>query len=313
MLRRFKAIGHWLKARYGDKPTKVQVGSPPYRGTEQEVPSSTHFAMLVWRMIMEGADKTANSFFHHWKTIIFLALLIGTVLCYRPIAASIKIWGYRQEQKAALAAMEAASAQAEKAKLDEAQAKTAASAQAEKAKLDEAKAKAAASTSAQAEKDRPVDAQGDGGAKQPRAFYVSERYWVCVHKVVNCLFNNQGNQYDPNNVVKCDPAYSTTGGGFGAPHCPEGDFVQTTLVLKMPKGPEKHLVPNDVYAKHDPGTWAFLMCDLSNCDPDVVEPPLPASASAASSVSSSPPQPSAVLSHAADQRDTKPDNGIAQH
>ncbi|MHB8830566.1 MAG: hypothetical protein ACYC44_00365 [Patescibacteria group bacterium] len=295
----FRAFGRWLKARYGDKPTKVQVGSPPYRGTEQEIPSSTHLAVLVWRMTMEGTHKTANSFFHYWKTIIFLALLVGLVMCYRPIAASIKIWAYRQEQKAALAAMEAASAQAEKAKLDEARAQAAASAsasaQAEKAKFAEA-AKVAAS--AQAEKAKPADAQGDGGVKQPRAFYVSERYWVCIHKVVNCLFNNQGNQYDPNNVVKCDPAYSTTGGGFGSPHCPEGDSIQTTLVLNMDNKPVKIIVPNDVYGKHDPGTWVFLMCDQQKCCSDqdkcvkeVVDPPTSAPPASAVPSASSPSSP----------------------
>ena len=309
-----KVLIRWLTKRYGNKPSVIQGGSPPYRSTRQEIPRPTHFAVLIWRMVMEGADNTANSFFRHWKTIIFLSLLIGLVLCYKPIAASIRIWGYRQEQKAALAAMEAASAQAEKAKLDEVQAKAAASAQAEKAKLDEAKAQAAASASAQAEKAKfaeavkaaasaqtdkakVADAQGSGEIMKPRAFYVSERYWVCVHKVVNCTFNNQGDQYDPHNVVRCNPAYSTSGAGFGAIRCPEGDLVQSTFVLKMKNGPEKLPVTVEDYAKYEIGSWVFLMCHQDDkCETKIVDPPPPAPpTSAAPAVSSTPPpQPSAA-------------------
>jgi|GEM_PF-2953315 len=313
MLKLFRAFGRWMRTRYGNKPKSVQVGTPPYRATEQKVQYPTHFAMLVWRMVMEGADKTANFSFRHWKAIILLSLLIVATLSWRrwhgSVVATVDIWSIEQQKKAASAQAEkakldeaqakaAASAQAEKAKLDEANAQAAASAQAEKAKLDEARAKAAASASAsaQAEKAKLDEARTQDGEKmKPRAYYVNERYWVCIHKVVKCAFNGRGDQYDSNNVVNCVPSYSTTGGGFDSPHCPEGDAIQTTMVLKMQNGPEKIIVPNDVYGKHEKDSWVFLMCNQLRCDSEIVDPPPEPHASPAPSASSPPaPQPSAA-------------------
>ena len=312
MGKRYWAFKAWMRMRYDDKPIKVKVGDSPYREAEHDVSNPVHFAVLVWRMAMEGADKTANSMFKHWKAIFILGLIIVATLGWcrwsKPVIATIDIWSLEQQKKQIQLAKEVSSAQAEKAKSDEANAATAASAQSEKSKLDEARAKAAASTSAstsasaQAEKAKLDAARTQDGEKnKPRAFYVSERYWACVHKVVKCSFNGQGNQYDSNNVVKCDPSYTTTGGGFGTPHCPEGDAIQTTMVLKMQNGPEKIIVPNDVYDKHEKDVWVFLMCNQQICDLEIVDPPPPETPAPAIS-SPSAPQPSAALVPTTDSR-----------
>lgn len=267
MLKAFRSFNRWLKTRYGDTPTIVKGGAPPYRETQQEVSHPTHIVKLIWRMVMEGADNTANSFFKHWKAIFVLVLLVVTALgvnrWYRSIVATVDIWSIEQQK-------ELASAQAEQAKAE-------ASAKAEQAKLQEKK-------------------KQELEAKKPRAFYISERYWACVHKVVNCEVDQKGDRNDPTKAVKCDPAYTSSGAGFGTPHCSEGDLVQTTFVLKMNNGPGKLSVPVEDYSKHEIGSWVFLMCNQDGCEPKIVDPPPPAPPTSAAPAASStpPPQPSAA-------------------
>jgi len=233
-------------------------------------------------MIMEGADKTAGSFFRHWKAIFILVLLIGSVLAWKRWSAAmistVDIWSIEQQKKADMLAKAAESARAEDAR------KTAA-AKAEADKLEEKQ-------------------KQEREAKKPKAFYISERYWVCLHKVVSCEVDPKGNRNDPSKALKCDAVYSVAGSGFGKPQCSEGDFMQATFALKTKNGTEKLDVPMEAYSKHEAGSWIFLMCNETGCDSKIIDPPPPEpSTSAVPAVSSPPvPQPSAVTAPTLDPR-----------
>jgi len=98
-------------------------------------------------------------------------------------------------------------------------------------------------------------------------FIVSERYWACIHKVVDCGFYPKDDPYDPSKVVQCKPSFTTTGAGFDEPHCPEGDMIQRYFVLQTEgRSSEKLLVTNFAYDNHNVGSLIMRKCNVSECD-----------------------------------------------
>lgn len=210
---------------------------------------------------MEGADKAAGFLFKHWKLVTILVLLIGATLAWRRwsagLIAKVDLWNFA-------------------AKEDLAATKSIAEAR-ERAQAEQAKAE----VSARAEDARRFEKEMR--ERKPNGFLVSERYWVCIRKVVNCVPNP--GFVDPRQALKCEPGYSASGSGFGPPRCSGSDMTQAIFVLQMRYGPEKLEVSLQDYSKYEVGSQVFLMCNDKGCDQKIIDPPLgpPASASVAAS------------------------------
>lgn len=106
--------------------------------------------------------------------------------------------------------------------------------------------------------------------KKPVAFKITDKYYTCIHKVVDCSFHKDG-RVDINEIVKCQPAYTTVGAGFGEVKCQEGDYAQTSFLLSNITGDyeakeTKIVVPTQIYNKFNINDIIYQRCSKSDCD-----------------------------------------------
>ncbi len=97
---------------------------------------------------------------------------------------------------------------------------------------------------------------------------ITDKYYTCIHRVVSCGFHTNEGQLDPNDIVKCQPAYTTSAAGFGEIKCPDGDLTQTSFAVKSIDGTReaKIIVNQNMYDKFAVGDYVNIRCNKKECD-----------------------------------------------